>query len=102
MKNLFRYDFFDKNKGVAMAAYAIVCCVFIAARQFNVQLPVAIFGVPMAVVWLLLCLGVLALFAWINRAFGRQALTDKQLRLLNKIGWAIWAVCLIVATYMIF
>lgn len=85
-----------------MAAYAIVCCVFIAARQFNAQFAVGIFGVPTVVAWLLLCFGIFALFAWIDRAFGRQRLTGEQLRLLNKIGWAIWAVCLVVAIYMIF
>lgn len=96
-KYLFKYDFLDNNKGIQSAIIAIVFCLMVSTPKQSVQS----IG---AVLFIFIVLSILLLtgFALFDKWLAKQNLNHNQLSLLNKIGWAMYCVCLIVAGYMLF
>lgn len=86
MKNLFKYDFLDKNKGIQSAIIGVLFCVFIAISKYNT--------VVWFLIWMVSLFGSCAFF---DKWFFKQNFNKSQLSTFNKIGWVIYIVSLMVA-----
>lgn len=99
MKNLFNYDFLDKNKGISSGIIGTVFCLNASITKKIIQ---SIDIVPLIVVYTVLLILLLVGLSLFDKLLSRQNFSDKQLSLFNKIGCVIYIIGFLVAVYMIF
>lgn len=94
MKNLFKYDFLNQNKGIQSAIMGVLCCIFIATSKYNTS-----FIIILSVIWVIVSFGLFYIF---NHWFIKQNFGNHQLDIFNKIGWLIYVVSFVMTFYVIF